>query len=79
MDCPALQATRARRPDWRCPWAGIAGTPHLRLQRGRSQPGLPPGQAITRLERHPAPTGLAPVDHPDRPHLHPRSQALPGL
>src|SRR5580698_4021775 len=40
---------------------------------------MPPHQTITRLERHPAPARLAPVDHPPRPHLHPRPQALPRL
>ena len=43
------------------------------------EPQMPSGQAIARLERHPAQTRLAPVDHPPRPHLHPRPQAIPRL
>ena len=63
---------RARRPV-------RPGRRHVRLQRGSKKPQMPPGQAVTRLERHPAQTRLAPVDHPPRPHLHPRPQALPRL
>ena len=55
------------------------GRPDLRLQRRRPQPPLPPGQAITRLDRHPAPARLAPVDHPRRANLHPRTHAIPSL
>ena len=55
------------------------GGQNVRLQRRRPQPRLPPGQAVARLERHPAQTGLAPVADPVRPHLHPSTQALPDL
>jgi hypothetical protein len=55
------------------------GRPHLRLQRRRPQPPLPPGQAIQRLDRHPAPARLAPVDHTQRTHLHPRTHATPRV
>ena len=55
------------------------GRPDLRLQRRRPQPSLPPGQAVTRLDRHPAPARLAPVDHTQRTHLHPRTHAVPGV
>jgi len=51
------------------------------------QPSLPErpaspligGQAVTRLDGHPAKTRLASVDDPVRPDLHPGTEALPGL
>ena len=49
------------------------------VQRRITQPPVPPGQTVTRMERHPAPTRLASMDHPHRPDLHPRTQAIPGL
>ena len=51
----------------------------LRVQRRLPLPPRPPHQAITRLDRHPAPARLPPVDHPGRPHLHRRTHALPNL
>jgi hypothetical protein len=52
---------------------------HLRLQRRRPQPQMPPRQTITWLEPHPAQTRMAPMDNPQRTHLHPRTQAIPGI
>ena len=37
---------------------------------------MPSGQAEPRLGRHPAQARLAPVDDPDRPHLHPGTLAI---
>ena len=51
----------------------------MRLQRRSTLPRLPPSQAVTRLESHPAQTRLAPMANPQRPHLHPRTQAIPHL
>ena len=46
---------------------------------GRAQPRLPPRQANARVERHPAPAGLAPMADPGRPRLRARTQTLPRL
>jgi len=40
---------------------------------------VPYRQAITRLDRHPAQAGLAPVADPGRPYLHPRPPPLSRL
>ena len=64
-----LRARRPLRP----------GRTHLRVQRRSPLPRLPPGQAVTRLESHPAQTRLAPMGNPQRPHLHPRTQPIPHL
>ena len=47
-----------------------AGARSRKCHRVKQSPGL---------ERHPAQARLAPVDHPPRPHLHPRPQAIPRL
>ena len=51
----------------------------LRLQHRSQKPAMPPSQAVTRLERHPAQTRLAPMDNTTRPHLHPRTQPIPRM
>jgi len=53
--------------------------PDLRLQRRMPLPPRPPDQAITRLDRHPAPAEHSPLDHPGRAHLHQRTHAIPHL
>jgi hypothetical protein len=49
-----------------------AGARSRRCHRVKQSPGW-------NVERHPATTGLAPVDHPERPRLHPGTQAIPGM
>src|SRR5215467_9635816 len=55
------------------------GRPDLWVQLLVLQPQLPPAQAVPALVGHGGQAGLAPVDDPKRPHLHPRSLALPRL
>src|SRR5262249_15501720 len=55
------------------------GRADLRVQRRSAQPPLPSGQAVHGMGRHPAPARLAPVDHAQRPDLHPRPHAVSSL
>ena len=52
------------------------GRADRRVQRRSTQPTLPPGQTVERLDGHPAQARLARVDHSDGPHLHARAMAL---
>jgi hypothetical protein len=44
-----------------------------------AQQAVPPGEAVSRLDGHPAQAGLASVADPGRPGLRPRPQAISGL
>ena len=78
LHLPALQPPRPRQR-LRARPAVPPRRENLHVQRRRTQPRLPPGQTDTRLVGHPAETRLAPVDHPRRPRLHPRTMAIPSL
>ena len=68
------RGVRRRRPVGPRP-ARRAGPGRAR-QRAGPRRRLPPSQTVTRLDPHPTQTRLAPMDHPHRTHLHPRTLAI---